>query len=88
MADQQTAGLECLRCALRLSASPLGGALQLRSRRRPTHPLIVRCVCCCCCCVCCCCRCQAPAQLQCPKCIALNLPKAPYCSQDCFKVGV
>lgn len=32
-------------------------------------------------------RCQAPAQLQCPKCLSLNLPKAPYCSQECFKVG-
>lgn len=31
-------------------------------------------------------RCQAPAQLQCPKCLSLNLPKAPYCSQECFKV--
>eukprot|EP00882_Tetradesmus_deserticola_P008357 GHRQ01008814.1.p1 GENE.GHRQ01008814.1~~GHRQ01008814.1.p1 ORF type:complete len:202 (+),score=66.46 GHRQ01008814.1:1308-1913(+) len=32
-----------------------------------------------------CLRCEAPAQLQCPKCASMGLPKAPYCSQDCFK---
>lgn len=34
-------------------------------------------------------RCGAPAKLQCPKCVALDLPKAPaaFCSQDCFKAA-
>ena len=34
------------------------------------------------------CRCQKPAQLQCPKCQELGLPKttSAFCSQDCFKV--
>jgi hypothetical protein len=34
-----------------------------------------------------CLRCSAPAKLQCPKCIELNLPRATYCSQECFKAG-
>lgn len=34
------------------------------------------------------CRCQAPANMQCPKCKSLKLPKARFCSQECFKVGV
>lgn len=32
-------------------------------------------------------RCDAPSKLQCPKCVDQGLPKAPYCSQECFKVG-
>jgi hypothetical protein len=32
-------------------------------------------------------RCNAPSKLQCPKCVEQGLAKAPYCSQECFKVG-
>lgn len=33
-------------------------------------------------------RCRTPARLQCPKCIALNIPKplSVFCSQECFQV--
>ena len=32
-------------------------------------------------------RCGEPSKLQCPKCVEQGLAKAPYCSQECFKVG-
>ncbi|KAI8475143.1 MAG: methionine aminopeptidase [Monoraphidium minutum] len=34
-----------------------------------------------------CLRCDAPSTLQCPTCLKQSLPKAPYCSQDCFKAA-
>lgn len=34
-----------------------------------------------------CLRCGAPSTLQCPTCLKQGLPKAPYCSQDCFKAA-
>ena len=32
-------------------------------------------------------RCGDPSKLQCPKCVEQGLPKAPYCSQECFKAA-
>ncbi|GBF95512.1 methionine aminopeptidase 1A [Raphidocelis subcapitata] len=34
-----------------------------------------------------CLRCNEPSKLQCPKCVEQGLPKAPYCSQECFKAA-
>ncbi|KAM5580143.1 hypothetical protein ABKV19_009734 [Rosa sericea] len=36
-----------------------------------------------------CARCSKPANLQCPKCVELKLPRedATFCTQDCFKAS-